>query len=107
MEVSSGGVERQESGEEAYSQAELEVMIKDAYSVENRAAHGKGEETLTLAGTLQRGNRLYDVYRQKDGTCWYGVRVVTPHGIVSEYEAVFGRPEKEKKRKRRKRRVKE
>ena len=79
-------------------------MIKDAYSVENRAAHGKEEETLTLAGTLQRGNRLYDVCRQKDGMCWYGVRVVTPHGIVSEYEAVFGHPEKERKRKKRRRR---
>lgn len=79
------------------TRAELEAMSKGAYRIGSRAAHGKEGLEAVFIGTLRHGNRLYDLYQDEEGFCWYDVRVVTPHGIVSEFEAIFGHPEKERR----------
>lgn len=83
--------------EQALTEEQLETVLKDAYSIENRAAYGKENREKCLIGTVQRGKRLYDVYQDEDGICWYGVRVMTTHGTVSEYEAIFGHKERRRK----------
>lgn len=76
-----------------YTQEELEELLSGAYSVESRAGHGKSGAVCRI-GTVQRGNRLYDVYMDRDSECWYGVRIITKRKTMSEFESIFGRPER-------------
>lgn len=95
MEISAELVKHRDvSGGQPCTQEELEMMLKDSYPVENRAAHGKEKLKINFVGTLQQGNRLYSVYQDKEGFCWNSVLIITDHGPVSEYEAIFGHPEK-------------
>lgn len=82
----------------------LREALKMAKSYENREAHGSTGNTKKI-GTEKLGNRLYDIHIDQDGKYFYTVRIVTNKGPVSEYEAIFGRPEpiqyhKNKERKR-------
>ena len=70
----------------------LNEALRQAWSVENREAHGSTGETEYI-GAKKYKNRLYDVYRDQDGKYFYSVRIITPDGIKTEYEAIFGRPE--------------
>lgn len=65
-----------------------------AYCYESRAGHKKENLKTQPAGTVQRGNRLYDISVDTEGNAWYTVRVITDRGILSEYEAIFGHPER-------------
>lgn len=73
---------------------ELKQLLKNAYSIESMAGHGAEGRSTTYIGTVEKGNRLYLVYRDSCGACWYETRIRTPQGVVSEYEAIFGKPEK-------------
>lgn len=101
MEASAELVRHKAVKGRACTPEELAGMLKGAYPVGNRAAHGKEALETDFIGTLQEGGRLYDLYQDQEGFCWYGVRVATPSGIVSEFEALFGYPEKEEERRRR------
>lgn len=67
----------------------LEECLSQAWSYENRQAHGSNGDTQYLGSVLDRG-RIYDVHRDDAGKYFYTVRLVTENGIKSEYEAIFG-----------------
>jgi len=79
-----------------YSPAELETMLKEAYSLESME---KNSET-SFVGTVRKGRRLFDLMIDKEKHYWYTVRIDTGKEIVSEFEAVFGCTEKEMKMRR-------
>ncbi len=85
-----------------YTQERLEIFLKEAWSYENRAGWDAEEFETEFLGTLQRENRLYDIYVDTENNYWYAVRVITEKGIVSEYESIFGHPERERRKYRRK-----
>ncbi len=70
----------------------LNEAFRQAWSIENREAHGSAGETEYI-GTEKYKNRLYDIYRDQDGQYFYSVRIITPEGVKTEYEAIFGRRE--------------
>ena len=69
-----------------YTQEELKEKLKTAYNVEARAGHKKDHLSINLIGTVKRGSR-------------YSLRFITDHGIVSEYEYIFGHPERKPEKK--------
>ena len=77
-----------------YTQEELKEKLKTAYNVEARAGHKKDHLSINLIGTVKRGSRLYDLYEDTGNSYWYSLRFITDHGIVSEYEYIFGHPER-------------
>ena len=83
-----------------YTQEELKEKLKTAYNVEARAGHKKDHLSINLIGTVKRGSRLYDLYEDTGNSCWYSLRFITDHGIVSEYEYIFGHPERKPEKKR-------
>lgn len=70
----------------------LEECLAQAWSYENRDAHGSTGDTQCL-GAVLRGDRLYDVHRDDSGAYFYTVRIVIENGIKPEYEAIFGHRE--------------
>ncbi len=85
----------------AYTPEELQEKLKQAYSYESRASHGKAHLKAEQIGTIKLGNRLYDLHEDTDKNIWYTVRVITKRGIVSEFEAIFGHPERGPEKRRR------
>lgn len=83
-----------------YTQGQLEEFLEGAWSYENREGWGTEGLAAEFIGTVQRWGRLYDVYIDTEGNCWYKVRILAGRHIVSEYEAIFGRPERERRRRR-------
>lgn len=77
-----------------YTENALEQCLKSVFSYENREKHGKAGLNIWEIGTVRRGNKLIDVYEDIEHNYWYLNRFVTDHGIVSEYEYVFGHPER-------------
>ena len=82
-----------------YTQEELKEKLKTAYNVEARAGHKKDHLSINLIGTVKRGSRLYDLYEDTGNSYWYSLRFITDHGIVSEYEYIFGHPERKPEKK--------
>lgn len=76
------------------SQKELQRLLEDAFSYESREKHEKAHLECLYRGTVPHGKRLYDVYTDKEKNVWYQVRVLAGAGPVSEYESVFGHPER-------------
>lgn len=76
-----------------YSNEQLEICLKNAYSIENRAKHEVEDKPTIYVGTVKREKRLYDIYEDPEKRYWYKNRIVTDKGIISEYEAIFGHPE--------------
>lgn len=83
-------------------QMDLNKLLSKAYTYENRAGHSCEHLETTYVGSVERGKRIYDVYIDSRGNSWFLMRFKTDHGIVSEYEKVFGHPEPTAKRTRRK-----
>lgn len=77
---------------------DLEECLKGAYNYESREGHGVAGLSTEFVGTVKRGNRLYDLHRDTAGNYWFEVRVITERGIVSEYEAIFGHPQRKENR---------
>lgn len=70
---------------------ELEKAWKQAYSVENMAAHGAEGRDLQYIGGLGYGNRVYDFYKDTSGSYWYSVRIADREGRLNdEKKAIFG-----------------
>lgn len=84
-----------------YTQEQLEAFLKDAWSYENRAGWEAEGLATEFIGTVQREERLCDIYVDTAGNYWYKVRIMTERGIVSEFEAVFGYPEWKRRKYRR------
>ena len=82
----------------SYTKEELEACLKDAFSLENREGHEKAGLNVWQVGTVQRGNKLVDVYEDAERNHWYQNRFITDHGIVSEFEYIFGYPERRQTR---------
>lgn len=78
---------------------ELEIAWKNAYSIENMAAHGAAGRQINYIGTVERGTRLYLFYRDSSGAYWFKNHIKTDRGIVPEYEGIFGKPERKKQHK--------
>jgi len=77
-----------------YTQRQLEECLKYAYSYENRAGWDAKELSTTCIGTVQRGNRIYDVYVDTNHSYWFKNKIIRDGKIMSEYEAIFGHPER-------------
>ncbi|NBH28451.1 hypothetical protein D3Z60_22525 [Lachnospiraceae bacterium] len=84
-----------------YMQEQLEAFLKDAWSYESRDGWEAGELSTEFVGTVQQGNRFYDIYVDIAGNYWYTVRIMTQRGIFPEYEAIFGHSERERRKYRR------
>lgn len=78
-----------------YTPEELEALLKKAYSVESRAAHGCEHYGMDQVGIVQHGNRIIHVYVDTGGNSWYSTEFLTEHGVVSEFEYIFGMTEKQ------------
>lgn len=78
----------------AYTQQYLQECMLGAYSYESRAGWDADKVPTEYLGAVRIGNRIYDMYEDRDGRHWYKVKVATENGIVSEYEAIFGRKER-------------
>lgn len=74
-------------------QNDLAALLASAYSYESREKWCTAHLETEFVGTLQKGNRLYDLYTDEAGNVWYKTRIKTRNGTVSEYEAIFGIPE--------------
>lgn len=81
-----------------YTEEDLEMLWQRAFSFESRDKHGKEMLSTTLAGKVERGNRIYDIYVDIEDNAWYIVRIRTKTRIVSEYEAVFGHKPRRKRK---------
>lgn len=76
---------------DAYTQEQLEEALSKAYNYGSRAGwKAEGLDT-SYIGTVERQERLCDLYVDTRGNYWYKVRVRTERGIVSEEEAIFGK----------------
>lgn len=81
-----------------YMQEQLEGFLKEAWSYESRAGWDAEGLSTEFIGTVQRQERLYDIYVDTSMNYWCTVRIITEQGIVSEYEAIFGCPERKRYR---------
>lgn len=84
-----------------YTQEQLKIRLKQAWNYESRDGWGAENLKTWMIGTVKRENKLYDIYADEKDNYWYKVRVITERGIVSEYEAIFGHPERKKRDRRR------
>lgn len=71
----------------AVTEAELQEALKSAWSLKDDQSRG------TYIGTVKNGNRLTVLYKDNSGGYWYETKYQEAHGIVTEYEHVFGHPE--------------
>lgn len=81
-----------------YTQEYLEECLRKAYSYESRTGWDAEDLETVFIGTVLHGKRIYDVYMDSSGKYWYKVRIITDKGAVTEYEAVFGKPNRRKHR---------
>lgn len=73
------------------AQTELEDALKKAYSYESRAGWGAQDLTTAFVGTVDKGERVYDLYVDSAGNYWHKVRIRTKSGPAPEREAIFGK----------------
>lgn len=66
---------------------ELEYAYRSGRSMESLP---KDAGRLEYVGKNVVDKRIYLYYRDALGSYWYKNKIITPQGIVSEYEAVFG-----------------
>lgn len=79
------------------TQQELKEAIKNAWPIECMKAHGAEDRTVEEVGTIPSAyGRYLKVFRDNIGEYWYKTMIGTKDGVVSEYEAIFGRPEKKR-----------
>lgn len=66
---------------------ELQRARKEAWS-------RKGDESgLSYIGSIKEGNKIFVFYKGSDGRYWYETKFQEEHGIVSEFEHIFGHRE--------------
>lgn len=70
---------------------DLEKGLKKAISIESRAAWGKNHLGITYCGSVQRFDRLYDLYADDEGGIWFENRILTPAGVAAEEEVCFSK----------------
>lgn len=71
--------------------------IREAWSMENMAAHGACGRDTTYIGSEVKGRRIFDYYQDSAGCYWYRNRIILLDGTaVAEEEAVFGKKLKKK-----------
>lgn len=76
-------------------QSELQNAWEQAYSMENMAAHEAEGRQAEYVGSMSKGKRIYDFYRDDAGAYWYLVRIILVTGeVVPEQEAIFGKKKK-------------
>ena len=73
-----------------YTQKQLEICMRSAYSYENRAGWEKDNLSVEQIGMGQRGERVYSLYEDSEGNYWYKLFFMTDQGMITEKEKVFG-----------------
>lgn len=76
---------------DAYTQERLEEALSRAYNYGSRAGWKAESLSTSYIGTVERQDRVYDLYVDTRGSYWHKTRIRTEHGLVSEEEAIFGR----------------
>lgn len=69
----------------------MNALLKEAISIESRAAYGTESLDLEEIGTVTRGNRSYVLYKDTQGHIWYETTIATEKGNISLKEAVFSK----------------
>ena len=69
----------------------LEQAQRNAWSIENMAAHGAADRTIEYVGSSRKGKVIYDYYRDSTGAWWYGNRGIVDGHIVSMEVYIFGK----------------
>lgn len=72
---------------------ELQVAWDTARSIESIPKH---TGRLWYIGEKILNDRIYLLYRDASWNYWYKTQIITKAGIVSEYEAIFGRKGKKR-----------
>ena len=75
---------------------EIEVAFKNAYSMENRKAHGAEGLNITYIGKKVESGRVYVLYKDSGGNYWYQTGIKVENEVLPEYEAIFGKKKKQK-----------
>lgn len=76
---------------------ELERLAEGSYSVDSMAGHGAEGRELTYMGILDKSSRhAHLIYKDETNSYWYKTMYKTDEGLISEYEYLFGKPEKKK-----------
>lgn len=73
---------------------EAAEAMKNAMSIESMPAEAGPAEYI---GKERSGDRIYLLYRDKQGMYWYKTVFKTMAGYISEYEYIFG-PKKNRRR---------
>lgn len=74
-------------------QRELQIAWDCARSIESSPI---GIKQMKNIGVIRNGNRAYYMFQDYNGAYWYQTKIKTVTGMMTEYEAVFGRKERGK-----------
>ncbi|MDO4632995.1 MAG: hypothetical protein Q4B01_03965 [Eubacteriales bacterium] len=88
---------RRPKGTEESIQSCIE-LLKGARNMEARKAFHAEHLELTKIADIYRGDSKKELYRDSNGSCWYETFYIKNKKVISEYEHIFGRPERSKKR---------
>ncbi len=77
-----------------YTQKQIESCLKEAYSFENRAGWEKEDLPVEEIGSVMDNGQVRVLYVDSEGNYWYKTFFMTDHGLITEYEKIFGHPEK-------------
>lgn len=72
----------------------LNDLYTRAWSYENRVKWGKEKVKTEYCGSIQKFERIYDLYSDEQGGAWYKVRIITPGGVMEESDVCFGSKKK-------------
>lgn len=76
----------------------MKKLWDDAVSIESFSGDLSDLEEVAQMMSGGRADRVYIFYRDKNGGVWYRTEFVTDSGRLSEYEYIFGKPEKRRPR---------
>ena len=77
----------------------IEIAFHSAWSIQNMEAHGKGNESATYMGSVEKSDGyITDYFQDRSGGWWFDSRFRQPTGeIISMEEKIFGHKLPERK----------
>ncbi len=85
---------------QGYSEQELRELLKEAYSIESRAGHGKEllELPLERLGLLSTAypDRFIELWKDSEENYWYQTKFLVDNELISDTEYIFGHGKRSK-----------
>lgn len=76
----------------------MKKLWNDAVSIESFSGDLSDLEEVAQVMSGVGADRAYVFYRDKEGRVWYRTEFITDNGRQTEYEHIFGKPEKRRPR---------